>query len=160
MTLDGVTPVAIPTNLFRINSALIMSAGTGKVNAGAITIRDSGGGTTRSVMPIGYGITRKAIYTVPAGFTLSVLSHFVSINRSVGVSRYATLSNFIQSSNGFYRMPLEFSLGDVIPYRHDGNPGIILAEKTDYALRAQFVSSDNTDITAAILGVLKSNTVN
>lgn len=160
MTLNGLTPVAIPTSLFRINSALIMSAGTGKTNAGNISVRDSGGGTVRGIIPTGYGITRQAVYTVPAGNTLSILSQLISINRSTGVSRFVTIANFVQSSLGFYRLPLELSVGDPVPYRHDGNPGIVLAEKTDYCLRCTATSSDNTDVTAAFLGVLKSNLVN
>lgn len=159
MTLNGLTPVAIPTSLFRINSALISSAGSGKTNAGNLTIRDSGGGTTRSMIPAGYGMTRKAIYTVPAGYTLTILSQLFCINRTGGVSRYATFANFVQSPNGFYRLPLEISISERSPYRHDGNPPITIAEKNDYAIRCTSVSADNTDVTAAFLGVLKSNTV-
>lgn len=159
MALDGLTPVAIPASLFRVNSALIMSAGSGRVNAGNISIRDSGGGTVRALLASGYGMTRKAIYTVPAGYTLNILSQFFCINRTGGVSRYATFANFVQSPNGFYRLPLEISISERSPYRHDGNPAITIPEKTDYALRCTSVSADNTDVTAAFLGVLKSNTV-
>lgn len=158
VTLDGLTPVALPTQLFRINSALIMSAGSGKVNAGTLTVRNAGGGTTRAVIPVGYGITRQAVYTVPAGKTLAINSQMFCINRTGGVSRYATFANFIQTSTGFYRMPLELSLSERAPYRHDGLPSIIIGEKTDYAFRCTSVSNDNTDVTAAFLGVLIDNT--
>lgn len=158
VTLDGLTPVALPTQLFRINSALIMSAGSGKVNAGTLTVRNAGGGTTRAVIPVGYGITRQAVYTVPAGKTLAINSQMFCINRTGGVSRYATFANFIQQSTGFYRMPLELSLSERAPYRHDGLPSIIIGEKTDYAFRCTSVSNDNTDVTAAFLGVLIDNT--
>lgn len=158
VTLDGLTPVALPTQLFRINSALIMSAGSGKVNAGTLTVRNAGGGTTRAVIPVGYGITRQAVYTVPAGKTLAINSQMFCINRTGGVSRYATFANFIQPSTGFYRMPLELSLSERAPYRHDGLPSIIIGEKTDYAFRCTSVSNDNTDVTAAFLGVLIDNT--
>lgn len=158
VTLDGLTPVALPTQLYRINSALIMSAGSGKVNAGTLTVRNAGGGTTRAVIPVGYGITRQAVYTVPAGKTLAINSQMFCINRTGGVSRYATFANFIQPSTGFYRMPLELSLSERAPYRHDGLPSIIIGEKTDYAFRCTSVSNDNTDVTAAFLGVLIDNT--
>lgn len=160
VTLNGTTPVPFPSQAFRINSALIMSAGSSKTNAGTLTIRDAGGGTTRAIIAPGIGITQQSIFTVPAGFTLSIDSHLGCINRSTGVSRYATVSNFIQSPNGFYRMPLQLSISDTTPYRHEGEPGIIVLEKNDYCLRAIAVSSDNTDITGGWLGVLKSNTVN
>lgn len=156
VTLNGTTAVAIPTSLYRIQSALIMSAGSGKVNAGILTIRDSGGGTTRAIIPAGYGITRQSQFTVPLGYTLSVNSIFLSINR-VTPAPVATVATFIQSSNGFYRLPLEIGVNGN-PYRHDGLPGIILPEKTDFALRCTSVSAQNTDMTAAWLGVMKLNT--
>lgn len=157
VTLNGTTAVAIPSSLFRINSALIMSAGSGKVNAGTLTIRDSGAGTTRAIIPLGYGITRQSIYTVPAGSTLQIISQFLGFNKTSASSRFATFATFIQSSAGFYRMPLEITIGDEPPYRHDGIPGVILPEKTDFALRCTFVSNDNSDLTAAWLGVQRRN---
>lgn len=158
VTLNGTTPVAIPTQLFRINSALIMSAGSGKVNAGDINIRDVGGGTIRAIIPLGYGTTRQSVYTVPAGHTLSIHSQFFNNIRSGGTVRDTTIANFIQSPNGFYRLPLELDV-DGNPYRHDATPGVILPEKTDYAHRVTFVSAANdTNVTTAILGILISNT--
>lgn len=159
ITLDGITPVAIPTNLFRINSALIMSAGTGKVNAGDITIRDAGAGTTRAILPLGYGITRQSIYTVPAGSTLQIVSQFFGFNEVAGGNKFARFATYIQSPNGFYRLPLELAVGDEPPYRHDGIPGLVLPEKTDFALRCTAVSGENTNLTAAWLGVQRLNTV-
>ncbi len=158
ITLNGVTPVALTSNLFRINSAFIMSAGTGKINAGDITIRDSGGGTTRAILPLGYGITRQSMYTVPAGSTLQILSQFLGFNSVTKDARFAKISNFIQSASGFYRMPLEFAISDQAPYRHDGAPGITLAEKTDFCHRITAVSDDNSNFTSAWLGVQRLNT--
>lgn len=158
ITLNGVTPVAVPTQLFRINSSLITSAGSGKVNAGDITIRDAGGGTTRGILPVGYGMTRQAVYTVPAGFTLQIISSFFGFNEVSGGNKFARISNFIQSPNGFYRQPFELSVGDEPPYRHDGIPGIILSEKTDFALRCTQISNDNSNVSSAFLAVLFDNT--
>lgn len=155
LTLNGTTAVAVPTQLFRIQSALIMSAGSGGVNAGDITIRDAGAGTARAVLQLGYGITKQSQFTVPTGFTLSVNSILSCINRP-STARDSTIAIFIQSQSGFYRMPLEFSV-DGNPYRHDGVPGIIVPEKTDFGLRCTYVSAANTDLTAAWLGILKRN---
>lgn len=158
VTLNGTTPVAVPTQLFRINNALIMSAGSGKVNAGDINIRNAGAGTVRAIIPLGYGITRQAVYTVPAGHTLSIHSQFFNNIRAGGTVRDTTIANFIQSPNGFYRLPLELDV-DGNPYRHDGTPGVIIPEKTDYCHRVTFVSAANdTNVTTAILGILIANT--
>lgn len=159
VTLNGTTAVAIPTPLFRVNSALVMSAGSGQVNAGQIIVRDSGGGTTRAIMPAGVGITRKAIFTVPAGFTLLVTSQFFDINRVTGVGRFATFANYTRSSSGFYRTPLELSVSDSVLYRHEGFMPIVVREKTDYSIRCTLVSTDNTDVTAGFEAVLKDNNV-
>lgn len=157
ITLNGITPVAIPSNLFRINSAVIASAGSGKVNAGDLTIRDAGGGATRAIVPIGYGITRQSVYTVPAGFTLQVISFLIGFNETAGGNKFARFATFTQSPNGFYRMPLEIAVGDEPPYRHDGLPGITVPEKFDFCLRCTAVSNDNSSLTAAWLGVQRRN---
>jgi len=159
VSLNGTTAVAIPTNLFRINSALIMSAGTGKVNAGDLTIRDAGAGTTRAIIPLGYGITKQSIFTVPAGFTLQIVSQLFGFNSTTKDNRFAKFATFSQSPNGFYRLPLEIATSDVTPYRHDGEPGLIVTEKTDFCHRVTAVSDDNSNLTAAWLGIMRSNTV-
>lgn len=156
VTLNGTTPVSIPTQFYRIQSALIMSAGSSKVNEGTLTVRDSGGGTTRAIIPIGYGTTRQSQFTVPAGYTLQVVSLVLSINRPTS-TRDATVATFVQSSTGFYRLPLELSV-DGNTYRHDGIPGITLPEKTDFGLRATYCSVNNTDLTSGWLGILRKNT--
>lgn len=157
VTLNGTTPVALTKTYLRINNAFIMSAGSLEVNAGNIDIR-SPASTVRAQIPTGYGITRSSLYTVPAGHTLSELSLFCCINRSGGGAvRYATIATLFRNTNGFYRMPLEVSMSSNTPYRHDGNPGIIVAEKTDFLVRCNNVTVNATDITAAWLGVLKKN---
>lgn len=157
VTLNGMTPVAIPTALYRVQSAFIMTAGSGQVNAGTVNIRDAGAGTVRAVLPAGYGTTRQSQFTVPAGYTLSIHSILVCINRPTS-TRDATVATFVQLSTGAYRMPLEFSV-DGNPYRHDGTPGIVLPEKTDFGLRCNYVSTANTDMTGAWLGIMRLNTL-
>lgn len=156
VALNGGT-VALPTPLLRVNSVFIMSAGSGKVNAGDILIRDAGAGTTRAIVPAGYGITRQSQFTVPAGWTLQVVSMLFCFNRASAGARFATFATYIQSQQGFYRMPLEITIGDEPPYRHDGIPGLVITEKTDFSLRCNFTSNDNADITAGWLGVMRKN---
>lgn len=154
ITLNGTTAVTVPTSLFRINSALITSAGSNKVNVGDINIRRAPGGITQAQIPAGYGISRQAIFTVPAGNTLSIHSTLFAQTRSGGVDKNVTLANFIQSPNGFYRMPLEISISQTVPYRHDGDPGITLPEKTDFSIRVLESSASDASVTAAFLGTM------
>lgn len=155
VTLNGTTAAPLATNVFRINSAVIMTSGSGQVNAGTLTIRDAGGGTTRAIIPLGYGITKQAQYTVRAGHTLQIISSFFNVQRQ-GAEPGATLSTWARGSNGTYRMALEFTVSGN-PYRHDGIPGIVVPEKSDFGFRCNAVKSNNTDITAAWLGVLRIN---
>lgn len=160
ITLNGTTAVAVPKQYFRINSMVVSTAGSGETNAGTITVRDSGGGTTRGIIPLGGGISKQAIYTVPAGHTLSIHSILGSLNRSTGaLTRAITLGITFRSPAGVKRNPLEFSISNIVPYRHDGIPGIPVAEKTDVSLRVTYAEADNLDVTAAFLGILMDNDV-
>lgn len=159
VALNGVTPVPIPTSLFRINSLRVASAGSGERNAGTITVRVAGGGATLAVIPPLFGISRQAVYSVPAGFTLLVDSLVIGINRSTGVGRFATFATMFRAG-GVSRLPLELSVGDEQPYLHMGRLAIPIAEKTDFTLRCTSVSADTTDVTASFEAILKDNLVN
>jgi len=157
VTLNGLTAVAIPTSLYRVQSAIVVTAGSGRVNAGMLSIRDAGGGTVRGILQAGYGITRQSQFTVPAGYTLSVNHAILCINRP-STARDATLATFIQAENGAYRMTVEVSV-DGNAYRHEAVPGIIVPEKTDFGIRCNYVSAANTDLTAVWLGIMRLNTL-
>lgn len=165
VNLNGTTPVAIPGTWFRINGGVTTVKGSGApatraTNAGDILIRDAGGGTVRGIIPAGKGITRQAVFTVEAGYSLQIFSHYISLNRGsgggAGVARFLSISNFVQNTSGIYRSPLDLSC-DGEPYRHDGTPGVVIAEKNDYALDVIAVSANDSDVTAAFLGVLVKN---
>lgn len=156
VTLNGVAAVALTNSYFRINGAIIASAGSGKVNAGNLTIRDSGGGTTRAILQAGYGLSRQSQYTVPAGHTLMVISLLACINRQAQ-SNDVTVGTFTQSSTGFYFIGTEVDIG-AQPYRHDAIPGIVLTEKTDFCLRVTSTRFSNADVTGSWLGILADNT--
>lgn len=155
VTLNGTTAVPIPTELFRINGAVVLTSGSGQVNAGTLTIRNTGTGATRAIIPLGYGIARQSQYTVRAGYTLQVISMLFNVQRQ-GADPGATVAVWTRGSNGTYRMPLEITVSNN-PYRHDGIPGVIVPEKTDFGFRCTAVKSNGTDITAGWLGILRAN---
>lgn len=159
VTLSGTTPVPLVNQFLRINQCLVMTSGTTGTNQGNITIQTITSAISQAVLQAGYGFARQAVYTVPAGHTLSIHSSVFSLNRTTGVDKVATVSNFIKLVNGTYRMPLEFSVSSTTPYRHDGVPGIVLPEKVDFTFRCNSVSSNNTDITAGFLAILIKNTL-
>lgn len=78
LTLNGTTPVVGVVEFLRINSVVVVTAGTGKVNAGNITLRDSGAGTTRSYIDAGRGRAEVGVFTVPAGHKIMATDWVVS----------------------------------------------------------------------------------
>lgn len=157
VTLNGGT-VAMVNTYLAINGAFVLSSGSSSGSVGEIHIRDSGGGDTRAIIGAVYGTSRSSIYTVPAGYTLSVHSILTCINRTAGggQTQYATIANMQRLTNGTIRLPLEFSISSGNPYRHDSDPGIIAPEKTSFGLRCT-ANSATIDVTAAWLGKLRKN---
>lgn len=153
---NGLTAVPLTNQCLRINSFSITGAGSGKINAGTLTVRDAGGGTVRAVMQIGYGIARQSNYTVPAGYTLQIISQYLGITSGTGAARVDS-TTFTQSSLGFYRLPVTISASEGFPYRHDGIPGIVLGEKTDFIMRVTFSSGNGVAVSGAWIGYLKKN---
>lgn len=152
VTLNGITPVALSSQLFRINGAVVATCGTGNTNAGDITIRDAGGGTTRAVLQAGYSISRQSQFTVPAGYKAIVNTYILSINRPT-TARDATLSTYIKPFGQAARKTVELSI--------DGNPVQLVApvltelfEKTDFGISCNYVSAANSDVTAAWAGIM------
>lgn len=160
VTMNGTTPVAIPTPLLRINSIIIMSAGSGEVNAGNISVRTVVGSLVKAYMPLGVGISRSAIYTVPNGYTLVVNSMVFSINRSAFTADSIEIVTHFRTNTGVYREPLTLGIDiRTSPYRHDGDPGIVVTQKTDFTLRCVYCQNNNANVTAAWLGILIKNTL-
>jgi len=157
ISMNGTTPVPLPTSLFRVNSMLSTGAGSSGLNAGVINLRDVSGGTVRATIATGVGITQQSPYTVPAGFTLQIVSIYSSIT-GTGSTRTADISTFFRGATGASRLPLTLTTSDGKPYRHDAIPGIMASEKTDFSLRVTSVSNDNSQIISAWLGILRQNT--
>jgi hypothetical protein len=84
--LNGTTAVTGSKLFFRINSAVVTAAGTGKTNAGNITIRDAGAGTTRSYIAAGLSIAEVGVFTVPAGHKLIAQGWMIASRDATGAS--------------------------------------------------------------------------
>lgn len=67
ITLNGLTPVSIPTPLVRIQAVHAKTAGSAGSADGAISIRSIGGGSTYAQIPIGSDASDCCCITVPAG---------------------------------------------------------------------------------------------
>lgn len=161
VTLNGTTAVAIPTQLIAINRLRVLSAGTGLTNAGLITVRNAGAGTSRCLIPIGRSISQSSGYTVPASCTLQINRHLASINRTVTAGRWITYTGAFQLWDGTQYgptvLPLEVSISDTALAAFMAEPGLVLPERSRFWLQVNAVSGNNTDVTAAWWGILKLN---
>ena len=154
VALNGLTAVAIPTPIFRINRVIIASAGTGKVNAGDISVRDVVGGTVRGMILTGRGLGMQSQYTVPAGYRLLVNETTFCINRPT-TTRDATIAAYVSfPTSGTYILGDDFTVNGHA-FTHVQYPGYGLPEKTDFGMRCLYVSATNTDLTASWVGILK-----
>jgi hypothetical protein len=158
ITLNGLTPVAIPGSPLRINACRCTSAGSGGVNAGDIIIRDAGAGATRGIILTGIGVMRQAPFTVPAGFTLAVKYILLAVDSPTGATgKFASISTYFKSATTAIIQPLQIGNTNTTPYNHFSDPPLVIQEKTDFALRINTVSDNNTIITAGWNGILRSN---
>jgi hypothetical protein len=90
ITLNGITPVAVPKPYLRVNFTTVLTSGTLNANAGAIVVRTVVGGNILSTIPlsgvstgIGMGVGTTAVYTVPKGsriFLLQAAGYIVNSN--------------------------------------------------------------------------------
>lgn len=83
VTLNGLAAVAVGGGPYlRVNDMRVASVGSGESNAGNITLRVSGGGSTLSYMLAGKGRAQQAVYTVPANRTAFAMHSKVGIIRA------------------------------------------------------------------------------
>lgn len=93
-TMNGTTPVAGPTDFFRVNTFHIETAGTGGAAAGVIDLRLVGApATIYSQMAAGFTRARNSVFTVPAGKVYYVENvHFSAAYKTSGKTVRMTLA--------------------------------------------------------------------
>lgn len=161
VTLNGTTAVAIPVALVAVNMVRVVTYGSGKVNAGTLTVRDAGAGTSRILVAPGISISQSSVRTIPAGYTCQLRTHLFSINRTTS-ARNATVTGAFQlwdgSAYGPIVYPLDIAVSDIQPIFFQAEPGLILPERSRYWHVCRAVSGNDTDLTSASWGVLRLNT--
>ena len=158
VVMSGTTPVQLPRQYFRINMVELVSAGTGRVNAGTINIRNTGAGTIRAIMPLGTGSSQQAVYTVPAGHTFLIRSTIGTINLTSGIDKNVTIGTHVRLANGTSRRRGQFSLSSIVPFHLTSDFVFPLPEKTDVSLEVTFTATNDVNVTAGFTGVLIKNT--
>ncbi len=151
VTLNGATAVDTANTYIRVFRGVVRTAGSGLVNAGALTARQKT--TTANVffiLPIGYNETMVAAWTVPAGKQAYLNSWFASLS---GVAGAADVSAklMVRPTGEVFQVKEEFggrgggSSANNRPYTSPKGP---YAAKTDIKITA----STDTDDTAVAAG--------
>jgi hypothetical protein len=92
VTLDGQTGKDTASTYLRINRMVVLTAGSGLTNAGAITAEEDGGGTVYAQIAAADGQTLQAGYTIPAGKVGYMTNLVFSTGQSAKTSTFRVLS--------------------------------------------------------------------
>lgn len=164
VVLNGVTPVALTGTHIRINAAVVLTAGTSRVNEGLLTIRIAGAGADRGYVTSPEGVLNQCKFTVPDGFYLAMMSALMTIRTFLG-NENAVLSAANANAAGRTLAAVRFSLfsAGTSVYRHEVANGtlpiFVLAPRTEITWRVNSVSQNNTGIDTAVLGLLYDSRV-
>lgn len=154
ITLNGTSAVDGTKLFLRINSAEVATAGSGKTNAGNITLRDNGAGTTRAYIVAGHGHTQLGVYTVPAGKTLLFDGFYVTSRDNTGVVRYANINVYETHNAAGGARHIAWTLGVSGVFESPFTIPHPIPEKTDLEFVVTTVASNNTIVSIHAHGAL------
>jgi hypothetical protein len=156
--MSGTSPVAISGGPYlRCNQMVVLSAGSSLTNAGNITLRVSGAGSTVSYMAAAVGIAQTSIYTVPNGYTLVVDYAYFNLQSTGTAANWANVGVYVQtngSTAGLYQRFQTTVTGSgqaIVPLPSP----VTITQGTDFILRVT-----NTSGTVAVAGSWQGVLVN
>ncbi|MCP3937768.1 MAG: hypothetical protein GY708_20645 [Actinomycetia bacterium] len=147
VTLDGTTPVATVGLWYRVNRLFVLTAGSGEVNAGIITVRHTS--TTANVfaqVPAEHGQTLIAATTIPAGHTGYLRRYSASMFDNT--NNRARMAFWSRPMGGAVRIQRTFvvSTSDAASQALYGGPSF--PALTDLKMRCTAVQNNNGNVTA------------
>jgi hypothetical protein len=146
-TLNGATKVPLTTTWIRLYRAYVITAGTGEVNAGNITVFTED--TVGIYIATGDGQTQQAVYTIPAGKTGYMVKYYMGISDAGGAAGNSCIfkwkSRANDGGNGAWRTRGQIECITVgsswWKYNYSMPVGGLL-EKTDIRIEATEVTID------------------
>jgi hypothetical protein len=154
VTLNGTSVVALVNQYIHINNVKVVTAGSGKTNAGAITVRIASAGATMGHIAAIATSSQNCQIMAPAGFA------YLSLNQVIGTSSATNLNvhTFVQelfSNTGILTIDNVFhiSTNGTTPFVLPQDIPLILNEKMAIAWKMSAIGSGTPDITARIQGM-------
>lgn len=146
--MDGATNVATTESFIRVYRAFVSQAGSGKVNAGNITI--SIGGAVRAQISADQGQTLMAVYTIPSGFT-GYITQWSFSSGSSAVNKFLDGRLVIQKFAGIIQTKARSTIQNTA-FVQDLQVATVANEKDDIEIRA--VTSSGTDAVSGTFSIL------
>ncbi len=156
VTLNGITPVLTTGSFLRCHTMRVQTAGTGGVNAGTITVRQST--TTANIMlfmRIGLNQTNDGVYTIPAGFTGYLVNMHACVRGNSGSIISAGI--WTRSFGSVFRQRRPFSCSQSAQYVDSIYGGLSFTEKTDLTYRCDASSGNNAEVVVSFDIILVRN---
>jgi len=156
LTLNGVAKVTSANTYRRVNYAYVVSAGSGGVNAGDLTLCHT---TTTAnvffVLRTGTNQTQESAYTIPAGYT-GYLRHIEATVYN-NASSVGLMSIWTRPYGNAVRFRRPFSCGTGFAFVSDIYGGLQLTEKTDLVIRCDGITANNSQVSVGYDIVLVKN---
>lgn len=145
ITLNGLTAVTSTKTYRRIFRVYGLTAGSGGVNAGTITVRHT---TTVAnvftVMPIGFNQSQISGFTIPAGYTGYLRKYDAEMNDNT--ANNGILAIWSRENGACSRIQRPFAVSTQYPFTKSIYGGLSYPEKTDIIIRVLSVQNANADI--------------
>jgi len=161
--LNGQTPVTTSNSYLRMNRAIVLTAGSGGVNAGIIYV---GTGTVTSGVPAnkyttingdGTNQTLQAFWTVPAGYTAYVYQTNISTGSSSATPAVLKTLLVVRPFGGVFNTKEVITLSDG-NHLQDYSFPLKITEKSDIEFRAESSSpSVSFNVSASLNIMYKQN---
>ena len=159
IAMSGVTPVVTVNTYLRVNSMAIASAGSGQTNAGIVTLRVQGGGTTQAIAAATFGYAKQCVFTVPASQTLlvtDVLPECGISNTNIGVALGFTRFNPV--ANAFIITNEYTAVGSGGASQRSVITGAVIPSTWSLTLRITGVTGAAPSAYGSVNGILIDNT--
>ena len=155
ISMDGQTNVPTVNTYTMIHRMLVLTAGSGATNAGAITATAQTDATVTCQIGIGVAQTQLGVYQIPAGYTGHVIRYGGSTDGTAGVQ--VDIALVAKPFGGVYNLKHNFTLraGGSSNYAINIPFGIHLTEKTIVKLRAT-VDGANNDVSGSFSLLLRN----
>lgn len=145
--LAGATPVVLANDFFRVNSVQVLSAGSGGVNAGTISVKHDS--TVIAQVNAGAGKSLMAVYCVPATYKAAWLAQLrVCLGRAVAGAADLVLQ--VREFEGAWKTIESLSTLNTMDSVYDYPSWLKIEPRSDIRLRCESASANNTIVNASL----------